>query len=304
MSEKIVGAGAIQRMVLYSRETGEKLSPAEAVPQLEASISQQALAVQVPVTRFHQIPFIRQHTVRAAAKDVKVGMETTNGHALAAYMQSIGLDYPVRSGIVNVGIAWVGKEHRRVLLAPLPAEWVRRYWHPLAYTPQATDGSGVVGQIDRPHGNSFSVTYMMAVHWDIKGETINLIHPQWATNSWAFGIDGKSVVGRADIGPDQFSILWKLGDSITLLAKNDEGAALAVKGDIQVGYRGPLKGNHHAARWKGTPESVYSLHQFLPREYFKSSASWIGENGIIYGTAERPGRTVGVRWKPNPLFRQ
>lgn len=56
----------------------------------------------------------------------------------------------------------------------------------------------------------------------------------------------------------------------------------------------------HAVAWRGTPDSMFDLHDYLPREFLWSAAYDIDELGNIIGYAEARRNRFAVVWKPVP----
>lgn len=320
VSDKVIGTWVRGGGNLaFSRESGKVLSRNDAMAQFGNSLSQAASAM-APMMSAH---FGVSAEVRAFKNDVLVGSIFTKGSEMTAFIRSHGVDYPMIQGpFMGPAAAWIGAERRKVILPPLPAEYARGPNPPTGYLANATDGTHIVGQFTDRELRSH------AVHWDINGETIDLIEPQVATRSSAHGVDGNNIVGVIYGAPNitsffqhrnssggigtkmtgtytPYAVLWRLGQSITILAEN--AVASSVKGEMQVGYYRPTwarkDSGSRAVLWRGTAASAYDLHQFLPGGFLNSGAHWFGEGGAIHGIGTRGNDAVALTWKPNPIYR-
>jgi hypothetical protein len=166
------------------------------------------------------------------------------------------------------------------------------------YDVAATDGDAVVGSVEFGERRN-----PYALYWEIGTDRCILLHPPQATSSRAYAVDKGTVGGMCAIQGREFATVWFARQPVLL---KENATVRDVRGDVQVGhaYKGLNAAWDRAALWKGTPESYVDLHKLLPSRMKTSKAINIAEDGTIYGSGrDTKNHTVGIEWKPNPLYK-
>lgn len=129
-----------------------------------------------------------------------------------------------------------------------------------------------------------------ALLWNGTAASAADITPAGYSNAQAWAISGDLATGEGSPGTGQTdALLWNLfNGTYTDLGA---GAAYAVAGDYEAGYRG-----NDAMVWTGSADSAVDLQSFLPSGYAYSVAYGVDANGDVVGAAGSYGQWQAVIW--------